>query len=571
VQGTWHAVQLANALRVGCFHHVSSIAVAGRYPGVFREDMFAEATGLDEPYSRTKHASEALVRNECRVPWRVYRPGIVVGHSQTGQMDKVDGPYYLFGLLQRAAAALPGRLPLVGVDSGAVVNLVPVDFVAAAMDHIAHQRGLDGRAFHLVDPHPESVIDTINLFATIAGAPRIAARIGGSLGSRVAGVLGGPLGVVPLTVAGAAANSWFGIPASVVRLVDSPTRFDCRETAAALAGTGIEVPPLESYAHLLWDWWENELDADLRFSPALARAVGGRRVLVTGASAGIGRAAALKLGAAGARVLLVARSRDRLEHVRSVIEHAGGEAHVYPVDLTDIDACGALADRVIGEHGGVDVLVNNAGHSIRRSLDIEVERFHDYQRTMQINYFAALKLTLAFLPGMRARHDGQIVNVSSMGVQMGGARFSAYVASKAALDAFARSAAAELMGEGVAVTTIYMPLVRTAMSKPTRAYDLVPELTSAQAAGWICQAVIDRPRRIAMRGAVLAEALHVAAPGLFDAIENGLFRATQPGSTASSIPDTAVGVAENVARQVPGWVRRLPAVPRTPALPGRSR
>lgn len=156
VRGTWHAVQLAQAVRAGRFHHVSSIAAAGRYPGIFREDMFAEATGLDDPYFRTKHASEKVVRAECRVPWRIYRPGIVVGHSRTGEMDKVDGPYYFFGPLQQLAAALPGRLPLVGIDGGATLNLVPVDFVARAMDHIAHQEGLDGRTFHLVEPLAEA-------------------------------------------------------------------------------------------------------------------------------------------------------------------------------------------------------------------------------------------------------------------------------------------------------------------------------------------------------------------------------------------------------------------------------
>ena len=370
---------------------------------------------------------------------------------------------------------------------------------------------------------------------------------------------------MPLGIAGALANSLFGIPPRLVRLVDSPTRFDCQHTRAALSGSGIEVPPLETYAPLLWSYWENELDADLRYSPALAGAVGGRRVLITGASRGIGRAAALKLGAAGARVMLVARSRDRLEHLRDRIERSGGQAYAYPADLTNLDECDTLAKRLLDDHGGVDVLVNNAGRSIRRSLDVEVDRFHDYERTMKINYFGALKLTLDLLPGMRERGDGHIVNVSSVGVQTGAPRFSAYVASKAAFDTFARSAATELHGDGVSITTIYMPLVRTAMSKPTPLYDLMPELTSAQAAAWICRAIVDRPRRIALPGAVLAEAAYVAFPGLTDVWESGLYRASEPGTAAQRLGRATAVVLGDVSGRARAQLRRR--FPRQAASP----
>ena len=206
------------------------------------------------------------------------------------------------------------------------------------------------------------------------------------------------------------------------------------------------------------------------------------------------------------------------------------------------------------------MLVNNAGRSIRRSLEVEVERFHDYERTMQLNYFGALKLTLDLLPGMRERGDGHIVNVSSVGVQTGAPRFSAYVASKAAFDTFARSASAELLGEGVSITTIYMPLVRTAMSKPTQLYDLMPELTSAQAAAWICRAIVRRPRRMALPGAVLAEAAYVASPGLADAWEGGLYRASEPGTAAARLGRaTAVVLGDLSGRARAQLRRRFPA------------
>ena len=164
IDGTRNAVAFANDLGAGCFHHVSSIAAAGLYDGVFREDMFEEAEDLDHPYFATKHDSERIVRSDCKVPWRVYRPGIVVGHSRTGEMDKIDGPYYFFKLIQRMRQLLPPWMPTIGIEGGRI-NIVPVDFVVDAIDHIAHKKGLDGKCFHLTDPEPKRVGEVLNIFA----------------------------------------------------------------------------------------------------------------------------------------------------------------------------------------------------------------------------------------------------------------------------------------------------------------------------------------------------------------------------------------------------------------------
>src|SRR5438105_9100155 len=176
VEGTRHAVELANALEVGCLHHVSSIAAAGLYRGLFREDMFDEGQKLDHPYHRTKFEAEKIARDQTRGAWRVYRPAIVVGHSQTGEMDKIDGPYYFFTAIKLARHYLPGWFPLVGPEFG-YTNIVPVDFVAGAMDHIAHQPGLDGQAFHLMNPKPQPSGDVLNAFADAAHAPKLTMRI----------------------------------------------------------------------------------------------------------------------------------------------------------------------------------------------------------------------------------------------------------------------------------------------------------------------------------------------------------------------------------------------------------
>ena len=173
-------------------------------------------------------------------------------------------------------------------------------------------------------------------------------------------------------------------------------------------------------------------------APSLEGAVAGRTILITGASSGIGQAAALKLGAAGGTMLLVARTKSKLDELAGEIEQLGGVAYSHPCDLTDLDDIDRMAAEVLERHEAVDILVNNAGKSIRRSVDRTYERFHDYQRTMQLNYFGPVKLILDLLPYMRDRHSGHIINISTIGLQVNTPRFAAYVASKAALDAFSR-------------------------------------------------------------------------------------------------------------------------------------
>jgi thioester reductase-like protein len=247
VGGTRNTVAVANALRAGRLHHVSSVAAAGDYVGTFTEDMFDEGQPLSHPYHRTKFESERIAREESDIPWRVYRPAIVVGDSRTGAMDKIDGPYYFFPLLA-GAARLPGALRVVAPRIGAT-NLVPVDFVVAAMDHLAHQPGLDGRAFHLVNPEPQPTIDVLNVFARIAGAPQLV------------GVLPRATLEVPLKL-GVVRDKLLpelGIPAAALDHASFTCRFDATATQEALAGSGIAVPPLEEYAPVLWSYWKENL------------------------------------------------------------------------------------------------------------------------------------------------------------------------------------------------------------------------------------------------------------------------------------------------------------------------
>ncbi len=327
VEGTREAVRLAKELDAEHFHMVSSIAAAGLYKGTFTEDMFEEAEKVDNhPYFQTKHESEAVVREECEVPWRVYRPGIVVGHSETGEMDKVDGPYYFFKLLQRVRNAVPSWFPGIGIE-GRKINIVPVDFVAKAMDHIAHVDGLDGQAFHLTDPNPLSAGQVINVFAKAAHAPEAALRIDSRMLDFIPKqVRGGLTMLPPVKRITDQVLSDLGIPRSVLVYINYPTDFDSTKTQAALEGTGISVPPLPSYADKLWDYWERNLDPELFKDRSLSGAIGGKVVLITGASSGIGKACAVRCGEAGAEVLLVARTPEKLEEAKAEVEEAGGGA-----------------------------------------------------------------------------------------------------------------------------------------------------------------------------------------------------------------------------------------------------
>jgi short-subunit dehydrogenase/thioester reductase-like protein len=525
VEGTRHAIELAGAIEAGCFHQISSIAAAGLYRGEWREDMFEEAEKLDtHPYFRTKHESERVVRHESKRPWRVYRPGIVVGDSRSGEIDKIDGPYYTFKLLQQARRALPSWLPLVGVEGGEI-NIVPVDYVADAIDHIAHQPDLDGQAFHLTDPHPKTAGEVLNLFAREAHAPQATLRLDPDVTEPATNLVRTGLRFFP--PAGRAAKmalGEMGIPPGILNYVNYPTHFDSTNAQAALEGSGIVVPPLETYADRIWDYWERNLDPSLFKDRSLSGAVRGKVVLVTGASSGIGKATAVKVADAGATVLLVARSIEKLEETKAEIERAGGVAHIHRCDMSDIEDVERMADEVLTYHGHVDILVNNAGRSIRRSVELAYERFHDYERTMQVNYFGAVRLILALLPAMQARKSGHIINISSIGTQTNPPRFSAYVASKAALDAFGRVIASEVIDDGVHITTIHMPLVRTPMIAPTRMYDVFPAITPEEAAEMITGAMVDQPKKVATRLGTLGELLYAVAPTMSDRILNQAYK-----------------------------------------------
>jgi NAD(P)-dependent dehydrogenase (short-subunit alcohol dehydrogenase family) len=313
----------------------------------------------------------------------------------------------------------------------------------------------------------------------------------------------------------------------MLTFVNFPTRYDRRELDAALKGSGIECPRLDDYAWRLWDYWERHLDPDLFIDRSLKGTVGGKVVLVTGGSSGIGLAAAQKFAEAGAITIICARDEAKLADAVAEIRAAAGKdarVHSYSVDIADEAGCREFIATLEREHGGVDFLVNNAGRSIRRAIESSYDRFHDFQRTMDLNYFGCLRVTMGLLPGMVKKRKGHVVNISSIGVLTNAPRFSAYVASKAALDAWTRCASSEYADLGVTFTTINMPLVRTPMIAPTKIYQNVPTLAPEEAADMIAQACIGKPVRIATRLGITGELLHAAAPRIAQIVMNTTFR-----------------------------------------------
>jgi short-subunit dehydrogenase len=253
-------------------------------------------------------------------------------------------------------------------------------------------------------------------------------------------------------------------------------------------------------------------------SSALRKAVGGKVVLVTGASSGIGRAAAVQLAGAGAMVLLVARSEDQLAEAVEEITAAGGTGIAYRCDLTDFDQIDALVTKVLDVHGHVDILVNNAGMSIRRKVRHSQDRFQDFERPMHLNYFAAVRLTMGLLPTMVEREAGQVVNISSWAALLRPSRFSGYTASKAALEAWSDCVQGEVLDDGIVFTSVRMPLVRTPMISPTKLYNRMPALTMEQAATVVCDATVSRSRRVTPLVASWVSFAESISPALGDVI-----------------------------------------------------
>jgi len=531
VDGTRSVIALALRLNA-TLHHVSSIAVAGSFPGEYTEEDFDVAQDLPTPYHQTKFEAEMLVRSSQGLRFRVYRPAVVVGDSRTGEMDKVDGPYYFFGILAKLAV-LPSITPILLPDTGRT-NIVPVDFVVDAVVALLHAPDRDGQTFHLTAPKSVGLKDLYRGVAKEAGLPALRGALPGSVATPFLKATG------RAKILRNMAATQLGIPAGILDIVDMAPTFDSSNTAEALRGSGIHVPEFKSYAPKLWRYWAEHLDPDRARREDPDGPLVGRHVIITGASSGIGRASAIAVAERGATVFALARNAEALDDLVTEIREFGGDAHAFTCDVTDSASVDHTVKDILGQFGHVDYLVNNAGRSIRRSVSASTDRLHDYERVMAVNYFGAVRMVLALLPHWRERRFGHVVNVSSAGVQASSPKYSAYIPSKAALDAFAEVVGTETLSDHVTFTSIHMPLVETPMIAPSRRLNPVPPITADHAAAMVVRGLVDKPARIDTPMGTLADVGMYFTPKLSRRVLHQLYLGYPDSAAARGIvPESA--------------------------------
>ncbi len=529
VEGTRAVIDLARRLDA-TLHHVSSIAVAGTYHGEFTEDDFDVAQDLPTPYHQTKFEAEMLVRSATGLRYRVYRPAVVVGDSRTGEMDKIDGPYYFFGLL-RKLAVLPRFTPMVLPDTGRT-NIVPVDFVVDAIVELMHADGRDGQTFHLTAPKTIGLRGIYRGVAEAAGLPPLRGSLPGATATPFLRVTG------RAKVLRNMAATQLGIPGEILDVVDLAPTFTSVNTAEALRGTGITVPEFASYAPQLWRYWAEHLDPDRARRDDPAGPLVGKHVIITGASSGIGRASAIAVAERGATVFALARNAEALDDLIAEIRAAGGQAYAFTCDVTDSTSVEHTVKDILGRFGHVDYLVNNAGRSIRRSVIASTDRLHDYERVMAVNYFGAVRMVLALLPHWRERRFGHVVNVSSAGVQANGPKYSAYLPSKAALDAFSDVVSTETLSDHITFTNIHMPLVKTPMIVPSRRLNPIPPISPEHAAAMVVRGLVEKPARIDTPVGTLADFGNYMTPKLSRRVLHQLYLGYPDSAAARGVtPD----------------------------------
>jgi thioester reductase-like protein/short-subunit dehydrogenase len=503
VEGTRAVIGLAKRLDA-TLHHVSSIAVAGDFAGEYTEDDFDVGQQLPTPYHQTKFEAEMLVRSVPGLRYRIYRPAVVVGDSRTGEMDKIDGPYYFFGVLAKLAI-LPSLTPILLPDTGRT-NIVPVDYVVDALVALMHADGRDGQTFHLTSPKTIGLRGIYRGIAKTAGLPPLRGSLPRSVATSVLKVSG------RAKVLRNMAATQLGIPAEVLDLVDLAPTFVSDATQNALRDTGIEVPEFAGYAPKLWRYWAEHLDPDRARRDAPDGALHGRHVIITGASSGIGRASAIAVAERGATVFALARNGSALDELVAEIRANGGQAHAFACDVTDSASVEHTIKDILGRFGHVDYLVNNAGRSIRRSVVNSTDRLHDYERVMAVNYFGAVRMVLALLPHWRERRFGHVVNVSSAGVLARNPKYSSYLPTKAALDAFSDVVASETLSDHITFTNIHMPLVKTPMIAPSQRLNPVAPISPERAAAMVVRGLVEKPARIDTPLGTLAEAGNYMLP-----------------------------------------------------------
>ncbi len=508
VTGTAHLLQKLDEDRFsGCLHFVSSIAVAGNFQGEFDERMFDAGQTHDHVYHRSKYLSEEMVRAKRSegntYDIRLYRPSAIVGDSNTGEMDRIDGPYYGFVLITALKMLLPPWVPLVLPALHTPLDMVPVDYVAEAL-YTLSMLGRDELpddlfCFHLTDPNALSLTNAFKRILKAADGPKVQSTFPIRSGNGQGKALKQALNLKSTRIFRNETLKSLHIPPQIFDAVMLDVRFHADETIRLLKEKGISVPDFDSYADRLWDYYNRHLDPRKTKEKRTEAAFRGKVVLITGGSEGIGFFCAKRCAEYGAVVIIIGRRKDRLDKALTELEpisrKAGGSMEARVCNIADLDDCDRLVAHILKKYGHVDILLNNAALSIRRSVGKSLNRFHDIERSMQTNFFGGARIILGLLPSMVKRQGGHILHSSTMGTNAPTPRFGAYLASKCAMDAYCDSLVAEYTDRNIHFSSIKYPLVKTGMIAPTKEYSDAPAASPEFAAQMFVDAVLDRPRK----------------------------------------------------------------------------
>jgi len=520
----------------GCLHFVSSIAVAGNFQGEFSERMFDEGQTHQHVYNRSKYESERLVREKrsanAGYEIRLYRPSALVGHSKTGEMDRIDGPYYGFLAISALKKILPPWVPLVMPKLDILMDVVPVDYAAEAICKLSmtEKKELpDGLfCFHLTDPNALTLTEVSEFILQSAGGPRMKLTFSTNWAKPYLKMLKKTPDMKTFELVKNGLLNSLNIPVQILDAMMTGVRFSAGETIRLLKNKGVFLPSFDSYVDVLWDYYNRHLDPERTKEQRCEKAFRGKIVLITGGSGGIGFTSAKRAAAYGAQLILVGRNQEKLNKALSVLtpiaQKSGGGIETCAYDVSDLDACDALVEYVLKKYGHVDILFNNAGLSIRRSVGKSLDRFHDFQRSMQTNYFGALRILLGFLPSMIERKSGHVLYSSTMGTFSPTPRFGAYNASKSAMDAMLDAMAAEFTGRNIYFTSIKFPMVKTEMLAPTKDYDDMPAATPEDAAQMFVDAVLNRPRKQATPLGMIMGVVNLFAPNVMTQLFNYAYK-----------------------------------------------
>lgn len=520
----------------GCFHFISSIAIAGNYSGLFDEGMFDEGQKHGHAYHLSKFQSEKVVREykESKdFSVRIYRPSAIVGHSVTGHIDKIDGPYYLFLIVSFLKRWLPGKVPIALPKTKVVIDTVPVDYVVESLACISLLKESDlpqGQfCFHLSDPSTPSLSDIFTKVLNVSDGPSVGMSLPVDQVSKL--VFAKQFKMIwnlqAIHILKREVLKNLNIPEYIFEALMPKLKFDAKKTLSLLETHAITPPKFNDYVGVLWEYYNKKLDPQKHRLNTAKKLFNNKRVLITGGSSGIGYESAKMAYSLGAKVILVARDQAKLEECEHEIKALGadlGEIDIYSCDLSDLQACDEFVHLIESTYGSVDILFSNAGRSIRRSISKSQGRFHDLERTMQLNYFGAARLILGLLPGMLKQGGGQVVHSSSMGTISATPRFGPYMASKIALDTLMDSMAAEYANQNIIFSVIKFPLVQTPMVAPTTEFKKSKLTSPEQAAMMFIDAVIDQSRvKVPVTGKLLSFASFLS-PNIMTQLYNYAFQ-----------------------------------------------